>query len=144
MLAAARALQERRALRPEDDEAAGPSAELCSALAQHLCRGPTARAWQLLDELCRFAGSHASGPLVAALPLAGGYLEALEAASEAAESCCQCVETMVNCLGRELLPKLKAIVRPLLKLAEAPLGADLEPRFFRGSGRATDSKPVYW
>ena len=126
MSSASSALQDRRKLL--DNEDSGDCGELCAALVQHLCRRvPTAAAWRLLEDLCHFAKSHASGPLVTkALPLAGGHLEVLEAPDDSAISCCRCVETMVTCLGRELLQNLKAIVRPLLKLAQAPLGVELE------------------
>ncbi|CAJ1401986.1 unnamed protein product, partial [Effrenium voratum] len=138
MGSAAAALKDRRELRKEgsegaeaeeDDEGPGAqSAPLCQLVIQHVSKRflsgdavPTA--WRLLDDICRFSRSHVAGPLVKLLPKAGSFLAQKP---DAGVACCQCVETIVTCLGRGMLSKLNDIVPPLLDLAQDADGGALE------------------
>ncbi|CAE7946262.1 unnamed protein product, partial [Symbiodinium sp. KB8] len=127
VLSGSSALKVRRGLRSDEADEEGPGeacAALCESLVQHISKkilagdgedDVVAKAWTLLDDICHFAKTDVSTPLVQmVLPQAGARLAAASGRLQASGIE---VESLVTCLGRNVLEKLKDLVPPLLDLA---------------------------
>lgn len=115
----------------DDEEEQALCAPFCAAAMRHVCQqllgkaaaGPKheslrVAAWQFLGSLCRFSASAAPEPVLdVCVPAATACLfEKGPSSSQAAIASCACLQTVVEQLGRNMLPKLNVILSALLDL----------------------------